>query len=164
MLVAEDGENLNSRNVPIAFRATGKFWVNNHAHILKPKRGNIAYLAHLLESLNFDPWISGAAQPKLTKDRLLSISIAVPPPNEQDAIVERTVEQTAPLMKAISKLQREIDLLQEYRARLVADVVLGRLDVREAASRLSEDPGAAALDDDAGLFGDVEPADEEEVA
>src|ERR1039458_5352214 len=35
LLVAEDGENLNSRSVPIAFRATGKFWVNNHAHILK---------------------------------------------------------------------------------------------------------------------------------
>ncbi len=161
LLIAEDGANLVLRNLPLAIISRGKFWVNNHAHILKPKRGSIVYLAHLLETLSYAPWISGAAQPKLTQDRLLSISIAVAPPDEQDAIVRHTSEQTRPLITAISRLEREIELLREYRTRLVADVVTGKLDVREAAALL---PGEAAPDmaeDDTDLSIDPEAADEE---
>jgi type I restriction enzyme S subunit len=138
LLIAEDGANLVLRNLPLAIIARGKFWVNNHAHILKPKRGSILYLAHLLETLNYAPWISGAAQPKLTKDRLMSITIAVAPSDEQDAIVRHTAEQTRPLVTAISRLEREIELLREYRTRLVSDTVTGKLDVREAAEGLPD--------------------------
>jgi len=143
LLIAEDGANLVLRNLPLAIIARGKFWVNNHAHILKPRHGNIAYLAELLETLNYMPWISGAAQPKLTQDRLLSISIAVAPHDEQVTIVKQSSERTRPLVTAISRLEREIELLREYRTRLVADVVTGKLDVREAAARL---PVEAPLD------------------
>src|ERR1035441_4315052 len=120
-----------------------KFWVNNHAHILKPKRGNIVYLANFLETLNYMPWISGAAQPKLTQDRLLSISIAVAPPKEQNAIVEHTTKETQPLVNAITRLEREIELLREYRTRLVADVVTGKLDVRGVTLPAESEPPAA---------------------
>ena len=72
LLIAEDGANLLLRNLPLAIIARGKFWVNNHAHILKPKGGILEYLAGYMETLNYQPWISGAAQPKLTKDRLMS--------------------------------------------------------------------------------------------
>ena len=165
LLIAEDGANLVLRNLPLAIIAKGKFWVNNHAHILKPKRGSITYLAHLLETLNYEPWISGAAQPKLTKDRLLSISIAVAPPNEQDQIVQRTSEQTRPLIAAISQQGREIALLREYRTRLVADVVTGRLDVREVAAHpLEEPPPEADVSDDPDALDVAELADEEAVA
>ena len=141
ILIAEDGANLVLRNLPLAIIARGKFWVNNHAHILKPKRGSIVFLAYVLETLNYKPWISGAAQPKLTQDRLMSISISVAPPDEQVAIVDSVYVQTRPLQTAISRLEREIDLLREYRTRLVADVVTGKLDVREAAATLpDEDP------------------------
>jgi type I restriction enzyme S subunit len=136
LLIAEDGANLVLRNLPIALIARGKFWVNNHAHILKPKRGNLIYLAHLLETLNFKPWISGAAQPKLTKDRLMSVSIAVAPPVEQDTIVLHTERQTRPLSATIDHLEREVGLLREYRVRLATDVVTGKVDVRQAATRL----------------------------
>ena len=139
LLIAEDGANLILRNLPLAIIAKGKFWVNNHAHILKPRRGNITYLAYLLESLNFRPWISGAAQPKLTQNRLMSILIAVAPPAEQDAIVLHADRQSQPLTTTISRLEREIELLREYRARLVADVVAGKLDVRSAASWLPDE-------------------------
>jgi type I restriction enzyme S subunit len=144
LLIAEDGANLVLRNLPLAVIARGKFWVNNHAHILKPTRGNIVYLANLLETLDYKPWVSGAAQPKLTQDRLMSISIAVAPPDEQVAIVIQTAEQTLPLTTTISRLEREITLLREYRTRLVADVVTGKLDVRAAAAAL---PDEALLDD-----------------
>ena len=165
LLIAEDGANLVLRNLPLAIIARGKFWVNNHAHILKPKRGNIVYLAHLLETLNYTPWISGAAQPKLTKDRLLSISIAVAPPDEQDEIVRHTSEQTRPLIAAVSRLEREIELLREYRTRLVADVVTGKLDVREAAAHLPEEaPLENDVLDDAASISESEFVDEEVAA
>ena len=161
LLIAEDGANLVLRNLPLAIIARGKFWVNNHAHILKPKRGSIVYLAHLLETLNYEPWISGAAQPKLTQDRLLSISLAVAPPEEQDTIVQRTSEHTRPLMAAISRLEREIDLLREYRTRLVADVVTGKLDVRETAALLPDEAPLDFVEDAAELGDETEAADEE---
>ena len=89
LLIAEDhGANLNLRNLPLAIIARGKFWVNeSRTHRLKPRRGNLEYLAAVMEGLNYTPWISGAAQPKLTQDRIMNISIAVPPRFEQDEII-----------------------------------------------------------------------------
>ncbi len=147
LLIAEDGANLVLRNLPLAIIARGKFWVNNHAHILKPRRGNIEYLAAVMESMNYKPWISGAAQPKLTKDRIMAIAIAVPPPSEQDKIIESVHADTAPLRTAIARANREIELLDEYRTRLIADVVTGKLDVREAAAALPDVDPLDAEDD-----------------
>ena len=139
LLIAEDGANLVLRNLPLAIIARGKFWVNNHAHILKPRRGNLEYLAVVMEGLNYTPWISGAAQPKLTLDRLMSISIAVPPRLEQDEIIARANAQTSGLTTAITRARRQIELVEEYRTRLIADVVTGKLDVREAAAHLPDE-------------------------
>ena len=138
LLIAEDGANLVLRNLPLAIIACGKFWVNNHAHVLKPRRGNLEYLAAVMEGLNYSPWISGAAQPKLTQDRLMDITIAVPPRLEQDEIIARVMLQTSPLHRAISRTRRQIELLQEYRTCLIADVVTGKIDVREAAAGLPD--------------------------
>ena len=156
LLIAEDGANLVLRNLPLAIIARGKFWVNNHAHILKPRRGNLEYLAVVMEGLNYTPWISGAAQPKLTQDRLMSISIAVPPRLEQDEIIARAKAQTSGLTAAIVRARRQIELVQEYRTRLIADVVTGKLDVREAAARLPEGAGVLEPHETADLGGEVE--------
>jgi len=155
LLIAEDGANLVLRNLPLAIIAKGKFWVNNHAHILKPKRGNLQYLAGFMETVNYQPWISGAAQPKLTKDRLMGIAIAVAPVTEQAAIVDYFTMETAPLRAGITRTEREISLMQEYRTRLTADIVTGKLDVREAAANLpdlAEDPIAPVTPDDEELL------------
>ena len=141
LLIAEDGANLVLRNLPLAIIASGKFWVNNHAHILKPRRGNLDYLAFVMEGLDYTPWISGAAQPKLTLDRLMGISIAVPPRLEQDEIIARANAQTSGLTAAIVRARRQVELVQEYRTRLIADVVTGKLDVREAAAQLPDEDG-----------------------
>ena len=143
LLIAEDGANLVLRNLPLAIIARGKFWVNNHAHILKPKRGHIEFLCCVMENLSYLPWISGSAQPKLTLDRLMSIPIAVPPRLEQDHIVNSLAAATLTVASAAKDAQRQAALLREYRTRLIADVVTGKLDVREAAARLPEtDPTA----------------------
>lgn len=133
LLIAEDGANLVLRNLPLAIIACGKFWVNNHAHILKPRKGNLQYFAYLLESINYRPWITGAAQPKLTQERLMNIQIPVPPVEEQDNIVETLYNQTKTMTQGIDFARREIDLIREYRTRLIADVVTGKVDVRHLA-------------------------------
>ena len=85
-----------------------------------------------MEGINYSPWISGAAQPKLTQDRLMSIAIAVPSKLEQDEIIQHIRGKTHPQRAAIDRARRQIELVEEYRTRLIADVVTGQVDVREA--------------------------------
>lgn len=87
LLIAEDGENLRSRNTPIAFMARGKFWVNNHAHVLTANDENdTTFLCYYLQASDISPFLSGSAQPKLTKAALDSIPISAPDFSEQRAI------------------------------------------------------------------------------
>jgi type I restriction enzyme S subunit len=79
LLISEDGENLNTRNTPIAFIAKGKFWVNNHAHIVKGKYPHLTkYLELYFSKLDISPFITGAVQPKLSKGNLINIPIIIP--------------------------------------------------------------------------------------
>lgn len=88
VLISEDGENLRSRKTPIAFKADGKFWVNNHAHILK---GNTKilndYIVYYFQNTDMSPFVTGAVQPKLNKENLLSIPIKIPPNGTLEKIV-----------------------------------------------------------------------------
>jgi len=80
LLVAEDGENLRSRNLPIVFWAKGKFWVNNHAHIILGKNGkaDTDFIRHYLLNADISGYITGAAQPKLSQANLKIIKINLP--------------------------------------------------------------------------------------
>ena len=89
LLVSEDGANLNVRVTPIAFSASGKIWVNNHAHVLKfdnpvTKR----YVEIYLNSIDISSYITGAAQPKLNQKNLNSIPILLPEISSQKRIVD----------------------------------------------------------------------------
>lgn len=87
LLVAEDGENLRTRNTPIAFLATGKFWVNNHARIVRGNRlANTRYLMYALSNLNISGYLTGSTMPKLTQGNMNRIRILIPPLPEQRAI------------------------------------------------------------------------------
>jgi len=88
LLVSEDGANLLARSTPIAFPASGKYWVNNHAHILKFENATTQRFVELyLDSIPLDGYITGAAQPKLNQKALNSIPIPVPSLPEQQRIV-----------------------------------------------------------------------------
>jgi type I restriction enzyme S subunit len=90
LLIGEDGANLIMRSTPIAFQAKGKFWVNNHAHILLCKGGiPLQYLEHYLNSIDLQPYVTGSAQPKLTQANMNTILIPLPPLSEQLEIVRR---------------------------------------------------------------------------
>ena len=88
LLISEDGANLIARSTPIAFPATGKYWVNNHAHIVKFESPvTQRFVEMYFESIPLDEYITGAAQPKLNQSALNSIPIPVPPLPEQQRIV-----------------------------------------------------------------------------
>lgn len=87
LLVAEDGENLKSKKQDIAQIAKGKYWVNNHAHILKSNGlCNLTYLCYILNRTDISGYITGSAQPKLNQANLLSITLSLPAIEEQNKI------------------------------------------------------------------------------
>jgi len=93
LLVSEDGANLLARSTPIAFPASGKYWVNNHAHVLKFENTTTQrFVEYFLESIPLDQYVTGAAQPKLNQRALNSIPIPTPPLPEQQGIVEELDE------------------------------------------------------------------------
>ncbi|HIF9450618.1 TPA: restriction endonuclease subunit S [Photobacterium damselae] len=104
ILLGEDGENILSRNLPLAFKASGKIWVNNHAHVMTPKdEFHIDYLVEYLESLDYSLLNSGTAQPKLNKQACLGIVVVKPSREEQTAIANALSDVDA-LLTELEKL------------------------------------------------------------
>ena len=94
VLLAEDGANIILRSSPIAYLSKGKFWLNNHAHIMKMKTGSNEFLIQLLEKQNYEKYNTGTAQPKLNGEVVKKISLHFPSDEEQSAIgsLFRTLE------------------------------------------------------------------------
>lgn len=89
LLVSEDGANLLARVTPIAFSVTGEIWVNNHAHVLEFKTyEERKFVEYYLNMIDLTPFISTAAQPKLTQVNLNKLKIPISPLEEQARIVE----------------------------------------------------------------------------
>lgn len=100
ILLGEDGENILSRKSRQAFIISGKSWVNNHAHVLRPRVGvNINYLCEFLESLDYTDFNTGTAQPKINKQVCSTIQILLPPIEEQRAIASALSDMDALLAK-----------------------------------------------------------------
>lgn len=87
LLLGEDGANIISRSTKLVFKATGKYWVNNHAHVLRPKNYNdIDFLESYLENINYEPFNTGTAQPKLNQEVCRGINVYLPEFKEQQKI------------------------------------------------------------------------------
>lgn len=78
LLIAEDGENLNSRNLPIAYSVDGECWVNNHTHVLQMKSLSRYLVREYFNSSDISNYITGGTRPKLTKGSLMSMFIYLP--------------------------------------------------------------------------------------
>ncbi len=88
LLIGEDGENLRTRQTPIAFLASGKFWVNNHAHIVTGNDlAETQFLMYALLNADISAYLSGAVMPKLTQGNLNRIVLPCPPRAVQESIV-----------------------------------------------------------------------------
>ncbi len=115
LLIGEDGANLINRATPIAFLASGKYWVNNHAHVIDTTHpGLMEYLCLFINAISLEPYITGTAQPKMNQAKMNSIPIALPPLSEQHRIVARVEE----LMTLCDELEACGRLADEQHARL----------------------------------------------
>ena len=119
LLVAEDGENLRSRKTPIAFFASGKFWVNNHAHVIRaiPELADDYFLMSHIQYSDISGYITGTAQPKLSQTNLKAIELTLPPLPVQrkiaailsayDDLIENNTRRIAILEEMAQALYRE---------------------------------------------------------
>jgi hypothetical protein len=88
LLVSEDGSNLRGRRAPIAFAVEGKFWPNNHIHILQPHPSmSISFLVLVLNNTDVSDRLTGVAQPKLPQKYLSGLPVPVPPIDYQEQAV-----------------------------------------------------------------------------
>ena len=87
ILLSEDGANITDRNYPVCFLASGKYWVNNHAHVLQTKQGNENnFICNSLERKDYTQYNTGMAMPKLNKETCKKIPISCPEFEEQKKI------------------------------------------------------------------------------
>ena len=129
LLIAEDGANLLLRNLPLIYKAEGRFWVNNHAHILKPIKDDYDFLAYVMESTDYTLYITGSAQPKLSQANLNAVKLPIPPLYEQLKIVEHIKAKTEGIDFSIYNAKRMLTLLQERKQIIINDVVTGKVKV-----------------------------------
>ena len=117
VLLAEDGGNFGSKERPIAYRVSGKCWVNNHAHVLKPKEGlDVDYLCYSLMFYNVGGMVNGATRQKLTQAAMRQMLIPKRTMEEQKHIVELLAKVVA----VREKRQQELDKLDNLiKARFV---------------------------------------------
>ena len=126
ILLGEDGENVLSRNLPLAFIVEGKFWVNNHAHILQPTEiVDIGFLCEYLESLDYKNIASGSAQPKITKSALSDIRVKLPSAGEQQQIIA----VLSSIDKTIKENQLKLSQTQSLKKSLMQDLLTGKVRV-----------------------------------
>ncbi len=120
LLVGEDGANLLLRSTPIAFFAEGKYWVNNHAHVIDGISVELLrFIALVVNATDLAPYVTGTAQPKLNQAKLNGIPLALPPEREQ----QRIVAKVDALMALCGELEARITQARESSACLAASVV-----------------------------------------
>ncbi|MFL0354746.1 restriction endonuclease subunit S [Xanthomarina sp. GH4-25] len=134
VIISEDGENLRSRKTPIGFSAIGKFWVNNHAHILEGKQNGINKLiiCHIAQ-MDMNPYLTGAVQPKLNKSNLLSIGIAMP---KEDSIIQEVLDEFYSISRLIFSNEKENQSLTKLRDTLLPKLINGEVRLKEFREQL----------------------------
>jgi type I restriction enzyme S subunit len=120
LLVSEDGANLLARTTPIAFSIKGQNWVNNHAHVLKfDNHVTQRFVEIYFNMISLEPWINGAAQPKLNQDNLNKIEIPVPSLAEQQRIVSILDTFEASIANLEAQLKEREKQYEYYRNKLL---------------------------------------------
>lgn len=129
-----------------------RFAMGQDVCLIRSESENGRFLNYFMHSPTMQQQLSlvlvGSTFNRINVSEIKSLLIAVPPRNEQDAIVSALDARLSTLNKPIELAQKEIFLLKEYRTRLIADVVTGKLDVREAAANLPEESEEIQIEED----------------
>lgn len=132
LLIGEDGANLINRSTPIAFIAKGKYWVNNHAHVLDVCSGMaLSYVALFINAISLVDYVTGTAQPKMNQEKMNSILLAIPPVKEQHRILKKMsmidafIDKYASLQAKLNSLDNSVYEL--LRKSILQEAIQGKL-------------------------------------
>ena len=124
VLLAEDGGNFGSKDKPIAYRVSGKCWVNNHAHVLKPKEGlDVDYLCYSLMFYNVTGLVNGATRQKLTQADMRKMEIPLPSLDEQHRIAAVLDKVSDLIAKRHQQLDKQDELVKVRFVEMFGDPV-----------------------------------------
>ena len=132
LLIGEDGANLINRSTPIAFIAKGKYWVNNHAHVLDVcSEMALSYVALFINAISLVDYVTGTAQPKMNQEKMNSILLAIPPVKEQHRILEK-MSMVDAFVDKYASLQTKLDSLDNsvyelLRKSILQEAIQGKL-------------------------------------
>ncbi|WP_232196737.1 restriction endonuclease subunit S [Thioalkalivibrio sp. ALE10] len=126
VLLGEDGAPFLEPGKSKAYLVEGKIWVNNHAHVLKPKIFP-EFFCYYLNSVDYSTVVTGTTRLKLNQRAMRRIAIAVPPLNEQRRIVAKIEELFSELDKGVESLKTARAQLKTYRQSLLKAAFEGRL-------------------------------------
>ena len=136
LLIGEDGANLINRSTPIAFIARGKYWVNNHAHVLDGfSEDFLRYIELFINAIDLKPYVTGTAQPKMNQTKMNSIPVALPPLAEQHRIVTKVNE----LMGLCDRLEASLEAGDDGRGRLLGALLHEALEPHRNHPQLTAD-------------------------
>ena len=146
VLITKDSETWEDIGVPSLVKESAEDLIcGYHLAILRPKAevtGEFLNLALLARGarIQFSNQARGVTRYGLTHNGILSVIVPLPPSQEQVNIVNHLTERMVDIDEIVAHSHRQIDLMNEYRTRLIADVVTGQMDVREAAGQLQAAP------------------------
>jgi type I restriction enzyme S subunit len=126
VLIGEDAAPFFDNTKPVAYKISGKTWVNNHAHVLKPLI-NPEFCLHYLNNFNYSGYVEGTTRLKLTQGALKRIPVPVPPLAEQHRIVAKIEELFSELDKGIETLKTTQQQLKVYRQAVLKSAFEGKL-------------------------------------
>jgi len=150
VLVSEDGGPFLDDARDVAWSVSGPTWVNNHAHVLRPRNDwQAGFLAESLNVVNYAAYLTGATRDKLTQDELRRIRIPCAEPDEQRAIVQQIDDLRGQVVRATNLVTRIDGLLTEYRDALITEAVTGKLDVTRLPDAQLDESARAALEGEA---------------
>lgn len=123
ILLGEDGANIIDRSSRLAFVVSGKCWINNHAHVIEPHENmDIHFLSEYLESISYDEYNTGTAQPKLNREKCNTIPVPIPPLSEQIRIANLLRECDS----LISTLEKEISKKKAIKQGAMQELLTGK--------------------------------------
>jgi len=137
LLVGEDGASLENPDFDVVQEVDGRFWVNNHAHILESIGVERSYLALYLRSVDRPVFVSGATRPKITQDDLMHLKVPVPPLEVQQKLVLSAQAVAAKWQSAMTQIENSARELEERKRALITSAVTGGIDVTNARPIMS---------------------------
>lgn len=145
ILLSEDGANITDRNYPVCFLASGKYWVNNHAHVLRTKKENENnFICNSLERKDYTQYNTGMAMPKLNKETCRKIPILCPAFEEQQKIGDyfRSLDHLITLHQRISLYFLKINTFV-WEQRKLGDILISLQNNTLSRADLSNEAGVA---------------------